>query len=301
MSIRPRGTRYIVDVKVSGRRARRAARTRAEAREIEARLRAELKAGPARGLEDALAHYLTGEAKALRDAKGLATNARAIRPYLADITLDDAPAAAAKMRREWLAAGLLPATINRRLALLRRLCNLAFEWGWTEKAIGKRIKLLPEDNERHIYLTAAQVEDIASRMPLAGDLVRFTAYTGLRLGELMRLDRANVQGDSVVLYETKSGKPRTVPLPERVLHLLDRIPWPVTETVRRNEWEAARVAVGLAHVHWHDLRHTYASWLAARGVSDRELGELLGHQSAAMVKRYAHLRTDHLRKRVADL
>ena len=54
-------------------------------------------------------------------------------------------------------------------------------------------------------------------------------------------------------------------------------------------------------MHWHDLRHTYASWLAAKGVGDRELGELLGHQSAAMVKRYAHLRAEHLHKRVADL
>lgn len=301
MSIRKRGSRYIVDVKVHGRRARQAARTRAKARDLEGRLRADLQAIPARGLEDALADYLTSEAKALRDGKGLATNARALRPYLSGHTLDDAPAVAAAMRKAWLGDGLKPATINRRLALLRRLCNVAFQWGWTDKALGKRIKLLPENNERHVYLDPAQVEAIASRMPLAGDLVRFTAYTGLRLGEVMGLTQANIQGRAVVLYATKSGKPRSVPVPKRIQHLLKRIPWQVTETVRRNEWEAARAAAGLAHVHWHDLRHTYASWLAKRGLSDREMGELLGHQSAQMVKRYAHLRTGHLAKRVSSL
>jgi len=301
MSIRPRGSSYIVDVKVGARRARRTARTRAEARELEGQIRAELKAAPARGIAEALTDYLAGEATTLRDSKGLKTNARALLPYILTATLDEAPTVAARMRRDWLEAGLAPATINRRLALLRRLMNLAFEWGWTDKALGRRIKLLPEHNERHVYLTPVQVEAIAAAMPQAGDLVRVSAYTGLRLGELMRLTADNVVDGTLVIYMTKNAKPRTIPVPDRITHLLEQIPWAVTEYVRRTEWEAARVAVGLPNVHWHDLRHTYASWLAARGVSDRELGELLGHRSASMVRRYAHLRADHLRARVADL
>ncbi len=238
--------------------------------------------------------YIKGEALPLRDQKGLRTNAKAILPFICGKTLDDAPAVAADMRRAWLADSLLPATINRRLALLRRLCNLALEWGWTEKALGKRIKLLPGENERHVYLTAEQVEAIAAKMPHAGDLVRLTAYTGLRLGELMALGKENVTADSIVLYTTKNGKPRTIPVPKRLRHILKRVPWQVTETVRRDEWEAAR----LPGVRWHDLRHTYASFLAASGASDREMGELLGHRSAQMVKRYAHLRATHLRRLV---
>jgi len=301
MSIRARGNSFLVDIKVRGQRVRQTARTYADAQALEASIRNQLASTPARGLADALADYLTGESTTLRDGKGIKTNAKAIRPYIQFATLDEAPDAAARMRRDWLAEGLKPATINRRLALLRRLCNLAFEWGWTDKAIGRRIKLLPENNARHVYLTPEQVEAIASRMPRAGDLVRFSAYTGLRLGELMRLTARNVTDGAVVLYDTKSTKPRTVPVPDRVAHILKAIPWAVTETVRRDEWEAARKAAGLPHVHWHDLRHTYASWLAARGVGDRELGELLGHSSASMVKRYSHLRADHLRARVADL
>jgi site-specific recombinase XerD len=40
---------------------------------------------------------------------------------------------------------------------------------------------------------------------------------------------------------------------------------------------------------WHDLRHTYGSHLAMRGVPLRTIQELLGHASIEQTMRYAHL------------
>lgn len=51
----------------------------------------------------------------------------------------------------------------------------------------------------------------------------------------------------------------------------------------------------------HDLRHTFASWLAMRSVPLRTIAELLGHKTLAMVMRYAHLSPDHLRDAVGAL
>jgi integrase len=47
----------------------------------------------------------------------------------------------------------------------------------------------------------------------------------------------------------------------------------------------------LDDVNFHTLRHTFASWAVIRGVTLKELQELLGHSSLAMTMRYA---TSHL-------
>lgn len=58
---------------------------------------------------------------------------------------------------------------------------------------------------------------------------------------------------------------------------------------RRRHWEAARAQAGLAHFHWHDMRHTYASWLGTAGADLLTLKELLGHNDIATTQKYTHL------------
>jgi site-specific recombinase XerD len=62
----------------------------------------------------------------------------------------------------------------------------------------------------------------------------------------------------------------------------------------RKPWETALQRAGIADFHWHDLRHTAASYLAMSGASLAEIAEILGHKTLAMVKRYSHLSHDHI-------
>jgi site-specific recombinase XerD len=60
----------------------------------------------------------------------------------------------------------------------------------------------------------------------------------------------------------------------------------------------AMAMAGITDFRFHDLRHTYASHLAMRGVHIRALQELLGHKSVIMTQRYSHLSPEHLQNAV---
>ena len=55
------------------------------------------------------------------------------------------------------------------------------------------------------------------------------------------------------------------------------------------QWREALKRAGIEDFRWHDLRHTWASWLAQAGTPLNVLQELGGWESESMVRRYAHL------------
>lgn len=80
----------------------------------------------------------------------------------------------------------------------------------------------------------------------------------------------------------------------------DRI-FPHDSSRMRKTFEKAVKAAGLAPFRFHDLRHTFASRLAMKGVNDRTLMSLGGWKSPAMLNRYAHLSPTHLWQAVESL
>ncbi|CAK9884244.1 MAG: Tyrosine recombinase XerD [Candidatus Erwinia impunctatus] len=59
-------------------------------------------------------------------------------------------------------------------------------------------------------------------------------------------------------------------------------------------WRAALSRAGIEDFRFHDLRHTWASWLIQAGVPLSALQEMGGWESIEMVQRYAHLAPNHL-------
>ena len=59
-------------------------------------------------------------------------------------------------------------------------------------------------------------------------------------------------------------------------------------------WRAAVARAGIEDFRWHDLRHTWASWHVQHGTPLYALQELGGWSDTEMVRRYAHLSSDHL-------
>ncbi len=300
MSINKTDYGYQVDVvsRKHGIRFRRTVKNKKEAQELEAEVRTQIKRQTitSHGIEQALSRYLKGEAKNLKDYSGLESKARAIRPFITGKTFLDIGEVAGEIKADMLNDGLKPATINRRLALLRRLGNLAYQWGWTESPVGKRVKLLSGEAQRHYYLTFDQVEKLAKLCPYTGNMIMAAAYTGLRKSELMGLTSDNVVDGFIVLDpDTKSGKPRAVPIPKQVKKIFKKLPFPVTAYTVRKEFEAAREELNLGHIRYHDLRHSYASFLAQAGANLHLIGEAMGHSNPSMTARYSHLVRENLK------
>lgn len=122
---------------------------------------------------------------------------------------------------------------------------------------------------------------------------------GLRRGELFALGPRNVVKGCLLLdASTKAGRPRMVPLPGAALAIASRLPLPVSDQQLRVSFEAARTAIGWPDLHFHDLRHTYASWLVQSGVHLLSVQELLGHSTVTTTERYSHLAPEYLREAV---
>ena len=263
--------------------------SRAEAKEYEHRLLD--KSAGRYTIDDALDRWEAQYVPRLRSHKQIIEHMRALRAFTADKTLHEAVNAATALKLA--STALAPATINQRLAVLRRVLSLAFkEWDWLHEDLARKVSLLPVHNERHVYLTRSQVEALAAACSNrdAKDLIVLAAFTGLRLSELFRARSTDVwQGCLRLDARTKNSRPRSIPLHPRALAIAQRLPLGITRVTLRQEWVRARRKCALEHVHFHDLRHTFASWCLAAGARLPELKELMGHQTIEMTMRYAHL------------
>jgi len=68
----------------------------------------------------------------------------------------------------------------------------------------------------------------------------------------------------------------------------------------KNGWETLRERTGVS-CRLHDLRHTFATRLAANGVPESTMLALMGHMSRAMLERYSHIRMAAKRDAVAGV
>jgi len=198
---------------------------------------------------------------------------------------------------------LSPATINRRLAVLKAALHYAWAQGWVTENVSGKISRLQEPPGREVYLTREQVKALAGAMESAEGkaAVMLLAYTGMRAGELLSLMPSDVSKDSLTVRQSKSGKPRVVPLPAIASGFLSALPCSLSYSQLQWQFRAARKAVGLDHVRLHDLRHTCASWLVNSGADLFVVGKILGHSTPVTTARYAHLAQETLRKAMGRL
>jgi integrase len=175
----------------------------------------------------------------------------------------------------------------------------------------KRIKMFRE-GVRERFLSEAEISRAAEAIgtaELAGKIgphaaagLRLALLTGARSGELTAAKWSHVYWERrfIRLPDSKTNDARTIHLSDAALEVLRTLPRvgpfivagakpgePYKNLTRA--WVIAREYAGLQDCRLHDLRHSYASLCAARGVSLQMIGSLLGHRVQATTARYAHL------------
>lgn len=208
------------------------------------------------------------------------------------------------------------ATVNRYLAALSHAFTIAVkEWNWLDENPLRAVSRPSEPRNRVRYLDKEQIQRLEQAcLNSTNSFLRLifviAISTGMRRGEILNLtwDDVDVAKRTLILRETKNDEIRVVPIQGKALKLLiehgkvRRLDSPLVFPSQRDSKKPTKIdtsfrkAVQEAEIsdyHFHDNRHTAASYLAMNGASLNEIAAILGHKTLAMVQRYAHLSEDH--------
>jgi integrase len=225
------------------------------------------------------------------------------------LPLADLDARAVASARGYVELEQSPASANRIMAVFRGVLSKCVEWGWLDHA--PKVKSVTIDQKDIEPLTAEQFMRLENELPqhLRGP-ARFSVLTGLREANVSGLKWSQVdlvEGRVTIPsshYKTKRIYSATLSAAAvEVLKAQPRVSDYVftydggrVTRFNNHAFRKARARAGLPHLRWHDLRHTFASWMAQAGASDRVLQQAGGWTSPRMLVRYAHLRGDDLRQ-----
>ena len=205
--------------------------------------------------------------------------------------------------------------INLEISTLHHFFNFCIEKGLIEKNPAAGVKKLNELSR----LKTLSDSDIGKLIAgatnkLTRDLITFLIYTGCRKGEALNLkwDDVDMQNDVIAIKGTKTKYDRYIPISKPLKEILSGIEkkQDCLYVFNKNgaklgdfkkSFHTACKNAGFKDMHIHDLRHVFASKMVKDGVSLYITGELLGHRTTQMTKRYSHLVPDTLKKAVDDV
>lgn len=229
-------------------------------------------------------------------------------------------------RDQRLAAGKKNNSVRLELALLSSLFTVALkEWGIGlayNPCTNIRKPSPGEGRDRRLSETeeARLIEAVSKYSnPMLGWIVRAALATCMRSNELVSLRRSQVDLQRRIVHlantDTKSGDARTVPLSLEAKKVFEEalanpvrpidcdlvfFGEPGMDGKTRRPYAFNKIfgtikkELGLADLHFHDLRHEAVSRLVEAGLSDQKVSAISGHKSMQMLKRYTHLRAEDL-------
>ncbi|WP_235832160.1 tyrosine-type recombinase/integrase [Aquirufa rosea] len=238
--------------------------------------------------------------------------------------------ASSKQIREWMVhlsdQSIENRSINRKLASLRTFFKFLLQRGYVQQNPLLPIRTVKTSKKLPLFLRETEMAEIApsdGEEPtfenLRDDLIIYLLYgTGMRLAELLRLERANInlsQGTLRVLG--KRNKERVIPIPllllKQIQSYLSACPFTSTYLIVDNKGkpvypmfiqrivkkQLSKIST-LEKLSPHVLRHTYATHLLNNGADLNAIKELLGHANLAATQVYTHNSMEKIKETYAQ-
>lgn len=182
--------------------------------------------------------------------------------------------------------GKKPATLNRRLCILKAVAKYGWGKGWSQANESGRIPLLPGETVRSRHIPEAKIRQLIGKAEgfEAKAFIALAGYAGLRQGEAMALRQSDVSPTRLSVHG-KGGKPRVVPVVAALRPYLKAIPLQAHKRTLYARFEAARDAAGIPDLVYHDLRRSAATILFNSGADLGVVAHVLGHSSLQTTKK----------------
>jgi integrase len=217
-------------------------------------------------------------------------------------------------------------TVDKNIAVAKSFFNWCINQDLANSNPVKKVKLFHEDNERVRFLDPEteypKLLTEARKGPwYVEPITVLDVNTGLRRTNLLclRWDQVDFARRIIrIESRTKNGRPLNLPMNDTVFQTLGELKKktgkhayvfvhldgkfegkPITDI--KNAFNAAVRRGKIRDFHFHDLRHTFCSWLALSGVPLTAIQKLAGHASIKMTLRYAHLSPRYLADEVKAL
>lgn len=208
--------------------------------------------------------------------------------------------------------GVSDSTIRKELLCFQTAINYANnELSWR---IDNPIKgsLPPKGESRVRWISFEEYQRLiascSNKAPYLPDMITLAAYTGMRTGEILNLEWRRVDLAQSVIHldrsDQKNKKYGVIVLNATARTLLRRIFRNQVYVFEKNgnpigsiktAFKTAVTKAGIENFHFHDLRHTFASWYLQAGGNLAKLQTLMRHASIDQTMIYAHLELEHVR------
>lgn len=191
-------------------------------------------------------------------------------------------------------------TVKREMTLLSSVFNIALnEWEWVTVNPCVGVRKPADSKPRERVFQDSEIEQLSQILPETASLAFLLAIeTGLRAGEICKIERGHIQGRVLQVPETKTGNSRTVPLTQTACEILKKAghSFDITPGSLSSEFYSAKTKLGIDAT-FHDTRHTAATRLSEK-LDVLDLCRMFGWKNVSQALSYYNPKAEDLAKKL---